>query len=227
MINDNTLTHIKLSNISPERYFKVLIVADELLLQELIDYLLTYFIENRLEWTEQHFEFIHRISFQSNNLSEIQKFCMDFMAKSSGKIFKSLDFTSLPEENIDFIDEVWDVKMGFAQNQTLIPKPDTCQTLIRFYSLSSKEFLHKVRPYKKLLKQQLYENFLNSYMDPDIVPNDNNISLLRNIKIDRIIGTEIINLNIISIISRWIDKVNLNNKFSYLKELYLPFMINA
>jgi hypothetical protein len=43
-------------------------------------------------------------------------------------------------------------------------------------------------------------------MGPDIEPNDN---LLRNIKIDRIIDTEIVNLNIISIISRWIDKVNL------------------
>ncbi|CAB4420188.1 unnamed protein product [Rhizophagus irregularis] len=121
MINDNTLTHIKLSNISSERYFKVLIAADELLLQELVDYLQTYFIENRLEWIEQHFELIDRISFQSNNLSEIQNFAW-----------------------ILWLNEVWDVKMGFAQNQTLIPKPDTCQTLIRFYSLSSKEFLHKV-----------------------------------------------------------------------------------
>ncbi|RGB26937.1 hypothetical protein C1646_769792 [Rhizophagus diaphanus] len=96
MINDNTLTHIELSNISPERYFKVLtlIPADELFLQELVDYLQTYFIENRLEWIEQHFKLT-----------------------SPEKIFKSLDFTSLPEKNIDFTDEVWDVKMGFAQHR--------------------------------------------------------------------------------------------------------------
>lgn len=39
-------------------------------------------------------------------------------------------------------------------------------------------------------------------MDPDVKPNDNNIMLPRNLKIDRIIDKKIVNLNIISIISR-------------------------
>jgi hypothetical protein len=51
---------------------------------------------------EQNFEFTHRISFQSNSLSDFQKFCTDLMAKSPEKIFKSLDFTSLPEKVINF-----------------------------------------------------------------------------------------------------------------------------
>jgi len=37
------------------------------------------------------------------------------------------------------------------------------------------------------------------------------------------IDSNIVNLNIVSIISRWIDKVDTNNKFSYLRELYLPY----
>ncbi|POG79413.1 hypothetical protein GLOIN_2v502966 [Rhizophagus irregularis DAOM 181602=DAOM 197198] len=49
---------------------------------------------------EQHFEFIHRTSFQYNSLLEIQRFCTDFMAKSPEKVFKSLDFTSLPEKSL-------------------------------------------------------------------------------------------------------------------------------
>ena len=61
---------------------KVLIAADELFLQELIDYLQKYLIENESKWMEQHFELIHRTSFQSNSLSELQRFCTDFMAKS-------------------------------------------------------------------------------------------------------------------------------------------------
>ncbi|PKC53292.1 POZ domain-containing protein [Rhizophagus irregularis] len=114
--DNNNLTHIKLSNISPEIFqiilkylyggilslnehdilniFKILIAADELLLQELVDYLQNYFIENNIEWLEQNFELVHRTTFKSNNLSEIQQFCIDFMAKSPEKIFKSLDFTS-------------------------------------------------------------------------------------------------------------------------------------
>ncbi|EXX60981.1 uncharacterized protein OCT59_029410 [Rhizophagus irregularis] len=270
--DNNNLIHIKLSNISPEIFqiilkylyggifslnehdilniFKILIAADELLLQELVNYLQTYFIENKIEWLEQNFELVHRTTFKSNNLPEIQQFCIDFMAKSPEKIFKSLDFTSLPEKFLislikrDDLQmkeiEVWEhvLKWGLAKNQTLIPDPDTwtdenfkvmenalqnCLPLIRFYSLSSKEFLHKVRPYRKLFKQQPYENLLNSYMDPDIEPSDNNISLPRSIKIDGVIDTTIVNLNIISIISRWIDRVDFNSKFSYLRELYLPY----
>ncbi|PKY53743.1 POZ domain-containing protein, partial [Rhizophagus irregularis] len=79
---DNVLINIKFPNISPEvfqiilRYiyggilslnvqdpseiFQILLAADELFLQELVDYLQKYLIENKSEWMEQHFEFIHR-----------------------------------------------------------------------------------------------------------------------------------------------------------------------
>src|SRR5438045_6587603 len=175
---------------------------------------------------EQHFELIHRTSFQSNSLSELQRFCTDLMATSPEKIFKSFDFTSLPEKSLvslikrDDLQmkeiEVWEyvLKWGLAQNPTLLPDPSTwtdddfktmentlqhCLSLVRFFSLSSKEFLQKVRPYKKLLKRQLYENLLNSHLDPYSEPADN-ISSPRNIKIDGIIYSKIVNLNIFSII---------------------------
>src|SRR5215469_9520212 len=165
--------------------FKVLLAADELLLQELVDYLQKYFIENKSEWMEQHFELIHRTSFQSNSLLELQQFCTDFMAKSPEKVFKSFDFTSLSEKSLvqlikrDDLQmkeiEVWEyvLEWGLAQNPTLLSDPNTwsdddfkimentlhnCLSLIRFFSFSSKEFLQSVRPYKKLLKRQLYEN---------------------------------------------------------------------
>ena len=77
---------------------KVLVAADKLLLQELVEYLQKYLIEKKSEWTEQHFELAHKASFQSNNLLELRQFCTNLMAKSPEKIFKSLDFTSLPEK---------------------------------------------------------------------------------------------------------------------------------
>src|SRR2546423_15022662 len=93
---------------------------------------------------------------------------------------------------------------------------------IRFFSLSSKEFLQKVCPYKKLLKRQLYKDLKTSYLDPNSEPNEN-ISLPRNIKADGIDDSKIINLNIVSTISRRIDKVDANSKFSHLRESYLPY----
>jgi len=71
------------------------LAADELL-QELVDYLQKYLIENKSEWMEQHFEFIHRTSFQSNSLLKPTI----FMVKFPEKIFKSFDFTSFSEKSL-------------------------------------------------------------------------------------------------------------------------------
>ncbi|GBB91635.1 hypothetical protein RclHR1_00190048 [Rhizophagus clarus] len=268
--NDGTLTHIKLSNISSEIFqiilkyiyggvislneqepleiLEILTTADELLLQELVDYLQDYLIKNKSEWIEQHFELVHRTSFQSNSLLELQQFCTNFMAKSPEKIFKSLDFTLLPENSLislikrDDLQmkevEIWEhvLKWGLAKNPTLILDPNTWSDddfkaientlqhvlpLIRFFSLSSEEFVQKVHPYKKLLKSQLYEELFMSYLDPNIEPSDN-ISLPR-YKNDVIINSNIVNLNIVSLISRWIDKKDIENKYAYTRELYLPY----
>ncbi|EXX74891.1 hypothetical protein RirG_046860 [Rhizophagus irregularis DAOM 197198w] len=271
---DNGLAHIKFPNISPEifqiilRYIyggtlslneqetsdflKVLAVADELRLQELVDYLQKYLIENKSEWMEENFEFTQRISLQSNNLVELQQFCVDFIAKSPEKIFKTLYFTSISEnflislikrDDLQMKEiEIWEhvLKWGLAQNPTLVTDPNVwsdddiktlkntllhCLPLVRFFSLSSKEYSQKVRPYKKLLNKQLYEDLLNSYLDSDREPTEN-ISLPRNIgNIGNIgiIDSKIVNLNVVSIISRWINKIDVNHKFSYLRELYLPY----
>ncbi|RGB21984.1 hypothetical protein C1646_724611 [Rhizophagus diaphanus] len=98
-----------------------------------------------------------------------------------------------------------------------------CLPLIRFFSLSSKEFLENVHPFKNLINHQLYKNLLNSHLDPESEPTDD-ISFPRIIKNDGIIDSKIVNnLNIISTISRRIDKMVINNKFDHLRGLYLPY----
>ncbi|GBB85472.1 hypothetical protein RclHR1_00120026 [Rhizophagus clarus] len=181
---------------------KLLLAADELLLQEVVEYLQAYLIEYNSEWMEQHFELIHRTSFQSNSLLEFQQFCIDLMANSPEKLFKSFDFTLLSEKSlIQLIKEmilqlkeieVWEhlLKWRLAQNPTFFPDLNTwsdndfktmkntfqhCLPLIRFFSLSSKEFSQKVHPYKKLLNHQLYKNLLNSHLDPDSEPTLNQL----------------------------------------------------
>ncbi|EXX74890.1 hypothetical protein RirG_046850 [Rhizophagus irregularis DAOM 197198w] len=266
---DNVLAHIKFPNISPEifqiilRYIyggilslneqktsdflKVLAAADELRLQELVDHLQKYLIENKSEWMEENFEFTQRISLQSNNFVELQQFCANFIAKSPEQIFKSLTSISekflislIKRDDLQMKEiEIWEhvLKWGLAQNPTLVSDPNVwsdddfktmentlqhCLPHVRLFSLSSKEFSQKVRPYKKLLNKQLYEDLLNSYLDSDREPTEN-ISLPRSIEIDGIIDSKIVNLNIVSIISRWIDKIDVNYKISHLRELYLPY----
>ncbi len=88
-----------------------MVAANELLLQELVEYLQKYLIENKSEWMEYHFELINKTSFQSNSLLELQQFYIDFMAKSSEKIFKSFDFTSLSEKSLIFLIKRDDLQM--------------------------------------------------------------------------------------------------------------------
>src|SRR5438045_9705643 len=140
------------------------------------------------------------------------------MIKSLEKVFKSLDFTSLPEKSLislikrDDLQmreiEIWEhvINWGLEKNPSLVPDPTTwsdddyknmkdtlqhCLHLIRFFSLSSEDFLQKVRPYKKLLKHQLYEDLLKSYLDPNIEPNDN-ILLPRIRNLDENIDSKIV-----------------------------------
>ncbi|EXX64780.1 uncharacterized protein OCT59_029123 [Rhizophagus irregularis] len=171
------------------------------------------------------------------------------MAKSPEKVFNSFDFNSLHEKSLvslikrDDLQmkevELWErvLKWGLEKNSTLLSDPMTwldddfknmentlqhCLPLIRFFSLSSEDFFRKVHPYKKLLKPQLYEELLNSYLDPNNEPNDD-ILLPRYRIIDGIIDSRIINLNIVSLISRWIDKIDVKSKFSYTRDLHLPY----
>ncbi|GBC11614.2 BTB/POZ protein [Rhizophagus irregularis DAOM 181602=DAOM 197198] len=190
--NNNVSTRIKLPNVLPEifqtileyiyggilslneetlDFIKILDAADNLHLQELIDYLQKYLIEDKPEWIEQNFGLTHQISSKSNNLLELQEYCSNIMAQYPEKIFNSFDFILLSEDSLvslikrDDLQmkeiEVWEqvVKWGLAQNPTLTLDPKTC--------LSSREFSQKVRPYQKLLDQQQYEELLSSYLDPD------------------------------------------------------------
>ncbi|EXX64519.1 hypothetical protein RirG_096740 [Rhizophagus irregularis DAOM 197198w] len=200
--NDGILAHIKLSDISPEIFqiilkyiyggiiffneqetleiLKVLIAADKLHLQELVDYLQKYLIENKVELMKQNFGLVY----QTNP-------------------------------------DTWTDDDYEMMKNTLQP----CLPLIRFFSLSSEEFAQKVRPYKKLLGRQLYENLLNSYLDPNIEPSDN-ILLPRYKNVDGVIDSKIVNLNIVSLVSRWVDKIDIKSKFAYTRELYLSYKFN-
>ena len=75
-------------NVQDASNFIIMVAADELL-QELVDYLQKYLVENKSEWMEQHFELIHRTSFQSNNLLELQQFVRQSLLKKSLNHFTS------------------------------------------------------------------------------------------------------------------------------------------
>ncbi|PKK59764.1 hypothetical protein RhiirC2_794349 [Rhizophagus irregularis] len=58
--------------------------------------------------------------------------------------------------------------------------------------------------------------------DPTTCKPNNNILLPRNRIINGIIDSRIVNLNIVSLVSRWIDKIDIKSKYVYARKLYLP-----
>jgi hypothetical protein len=72
---------------------KILVTANELSLQELISYLQSFLIENKINWMEQNFNLIYQTSFENNSFSDLQKFCIELISKQPEKIFNSPDFT--------------------------------------------------------------------------------------------------------------------------------------
>src|SRR5947208_7115850 len=79
---------------------KILEAANELGLQDLIVYLQTYLIENKTNWIEQNFNLINQTSFGNDSFLILQQFCTELMSKEPEKVFKSLDFVSIPEKSL-------------------------------------------------------------------------------------------------------------------------------
>ena len=186
MLNFFYFRYIYCGRLSLEEYdtsdiIKILVAGSELGLQELVTLLQSYLIENKEDWMELNFNLVYQTSFENDSLLELQNYCNDLISKKPDKIFKSLNFSSIPENILISIIQndnllmkevqVWEyvLKWGLAQNPELpsdltrFSKNDfnilkntlrQCIPFIRFYNLNSKEFLNKVYP---LLSWKSYE----------------------------------------------------------------------
>ncbi|EXX73157.1 hypothetical protein RirG_062710 [Rhizophagus irregularis DAOM 197198w] len=192
---------------------------------------------------EQNFTLIYRTSFENDSFLELQKYCNDLMSKEPDRIFNSLSFTSIPEnilisliqnENLQMNEvQVWEhaLKWGHAQNQELSTDPtnlskndfyilkDTlrqCIPLIKFYNFTSKEFLEKVLPYKKILPKDLYKDLLRNHLSvhPDNKP-------IGKSKLRKNIDSKIITLQHTELISKWINGLQITDKLNSTYEFKL------
>src|SRR5205809_5138858 len=147
---------------------------------------------------EQNFNLINQTSFEHDSFLMLQQFCTDLMSKEPEKIFKSLDFVSIPEKSLVSLIQndnlqmgevqLWEyvLEWGLAQNPELSSDPSSysrddfnalkntlqqCIPFIRFYNLTSKEFLDKVFQYKKILPEELSDDLIKCFLDPDNNPN--------------------------------------------------------
>ncbi|EXX52051.1 uncharacterized protein OCT59_021105 [Rhizophagus irregularis] len=203
---------------------KILVAASELGLQELIPNIQLFLIKSKTNWIEQNFNLIYRTSFENNSFSELQNFCTELMSKQPEKIFNSPDFTSISGkslisliqlDNVQMSEvKIWEhvLKWGIAQNPELSSDSsnysnddfnalkNTVQQIIpfiKFTEFTSKEFLNKVYPYKKIIPEEIHENLIKCFLDNDYKPSKKSVP--QTIKETKEIGLKYIDSKIITI----------------------------
>ncbi|RGB37544.1 hypothetical protein C1646_43964 [Rhizophagus diaphanus] len=199
---------------------------------------------------EQNFNLIYQTSFENNSFLDLQKFCTELISKQPEKIFNSSDFTSIPEKAlISLIQhdkvkmsevQLWEhiLKWGIAKNPGLSTDPSSYSNddfnvlkntlqqfipLIKFTEFTSREFLNRVYPYKKVIPEDLQDNLFKYFLDHDYVPKKKSepqiIKELNTMGID----SNIITIQHAELISKWIDKLKITDelKNSYKFKLIL------
>ncbi|CAI2165384.1 7133_t:CDS:1 [Funneliformis geosporum] len=171
--------------------FNLLIASDELLLEGLTNFIQKYLIEEQNGWLQRNLVKVHQIVFQLESCKKLQDYCLECICDDPIPFFKLPEFPTLQKSilldlikgdlQIDEID-LWNhlIRWGIAQNSELslmdlsnwnvedflalkyILNPFI--PYIRFFEISSKDFHNQVRPYKKVLPEELFESVLSFYM---------------------------------------------------------------
>ncbi|KAG9298578.1 hypothetical protein G9A89_004286 [Geosiphon pyriformis] len=76
---------------------ELLVTADELILENLIDHLEDYLIKHHAKEFEKNFAILQKTSFMHDSFKKSQKFCTEIAANNRAIVFNSEDFTSLTE----------------------------------------------------------------------------------------------------------------------------------
>ncbi|RHZ77450.1 hypothetical protein Glove_177g129 [Diversispora epigaea] len=185
---------VDLENCETGFIYDLMLVADEFELEELTNKLETILIETKGSWLRTHFSFIYHSIFSRNNFKKIENFCNDIVVKYPNLIFDADDFTSLEESALVSLlkrndlqmkeVKIWDyvIKWGIAQTSTLPTNLDDwtkenfltlkttlqqCLPHIRYFYLSNIEVVDKIKPFKKMMDKQLWDDINQHLLIPD------------------------------------------------------------
>jgi hypothetical protein len=192
-------------------------------------------INNKKNLIKQNFNLIYQTSFNNDSFLKLQNFCTELISKEPEKVFSSIDFNSISErclisliqrDNIQMDDiKVWEyvLKWGIAQNPELPSDPSNyskddfntlkftlqqCIPFVKFYNLTSDEFLTSVFPYKKIIPKELREDLLKYFLNPS----NQSIKKLENLNNSKGIDSRIITIQHAELISKWIDRLETTDK---------------
>ncbi|RHZ51196.1 hypothetical protein Glove_482g63 [Diversispora epigaea] len=185
---------VNIEDTDTKTIYELMINANELELKKLSGKLERYLIESKASWLRTYFYLVYHSIFNSNGFKCLKKFYNDIIVKYPNLIFESEDFTSLQETalisvlkrddlNIEEI-KIWGyvIKWGIAQNPTLPTNSEEwsvedfkalkitlqqCLPLIRYFHIPGEDIWKNVKPYKKILEEQLWDDITQYFMFPN------------------------------------------------------------
>ncbi|GBB92942.1 hypothetical protein RclHR1_02090006 [Rhizophagus clarus] len=227
---------IDLTNLLCGDILGLLTASDELLLEELVEYLQEHIIEEHKYRVQQNLILVLN---EFTRYERIRNYCLEYFCENSHLFIYTKNFLSLEkdalysllERNDLQIKEIdtWDclIKWGIEQIPGLNSDDisdisqlndeninslkdilDQFIPLIRFVEISNNDFLNKIQPYKKIIPNNIYEEFENFHRE-GILPK---IMILPP-RIGKF-GSKIIKPKLMNIIVNWInrkDHYNIND----------------
>ncbi|POG81691.1 hypothetical protein GLOIN_2v1762929 [Rhizophagus irregularis DAOM 181602=DAOM 197198] len=184
---------LDLTKQSGENILGLLVASDELLLEELFKHVRDYLIEKQTKWVDKNFVLVLNAVFRLDNCKKLQDYCFKSICENPLPFFSSKIFPSLNKEILfDLLERddlqikeviVWDylIKWGIEQTsglgnensdrakwnnkdyEELKKTLNQIIPLIRFTEISRADFFDKVRPYRIIIPNHIYEEIEEFY----------------------------------------------------------------
>jgi hypothetical protein len=167
-----------------------LLAADELCITEIVGFLQDVLVTTHRDWLDLNFEYVYRTVYDNELFDKLHEYCNEMFCINPRFIFTQADFVKVPEQVlVDLICrnelrleevEIWDhiIRWGVQQNPPL--HPDVSQWRhtdfeelkvrlhnliphIRFCQIPMQDYFNKIRPYERILPDEIYQDILRYY----------------------------------------------------------------
>ncbi|UZO01212.1 uncharacterized protein OCT59_012316 [Rhizophagus irregularis] len=220
-------SELDLTKQSGENILELLIASDELLLEELFEFVQDYLILKQTSWIYQNLFFVLNAVYKLVGCKKLKECCFEFFSANSLPFITSKTFLSIDKDilhNLLSRDDlqvkeiaIWDCLIQWGIEQT--PDLESDRTnwnnenyealkknianfflLIRYAGISREDIVDKVFPYKAIIPKFIYKE-IEKYYHKGTFPSLA-FSSLRKIKIK----SNIIESELVKVIINWIDK---------------------
>src|SRR6266496_1602208 len=186
---------VDLTKLQSREILNLLLPSDELGLQPLVIYIQDTLIENHYDFIIKNIIEITELTYQKKSFNKLWEICLQKICNNPNRLFESAKFLTFNPSILEIIlkrDDffvsneiiIWENLLKWAYGQNPVIKQDINKwskneftvmerrlsrfiSSIRFYHISSEDFLLKVYPFKELLPNDLINKIFAYHMVPN------------------------------------------------------------